>query len=85
MARVVVTGRRNARLATVETIRRAHATSSAAPVGWQSSRRRRLGVSPDPATFCGPLTVTLASAGWFPLPRKRGLTNSSPSAGVCSM
>ena len=49
-----VTARRNARRASVETIRRAQASSAAASAGRHTNTRRRLGVSPAAPGSNGP-------------------------------
>src|SRR5678815_2937837 len=48
-------GRRNARVVSAERILRAQAVSWVAASGWQTRILRRLGVSPGPVGFSGPL------------------------------
>ena len=57
------TGRRKARVASVDRIFLAHASSSEAAAGVQVKSRRRLGVSPGPVTLCGPVIVICVTPG----------------------
>src|SRR5262245_9425947 len=89
---VSLTGRRYARRASVERIRRAQAVSSAidepaspeplAEAGLQMKIRRRLGESPLPVALYGPLIVTLLIAGCVPRLRIRGLSVASSRASL---
>jgi len=58
-----VTGRRNARLASVETIVRAHGVSSWDAAGVHESTARRLGVSVAGTASNGPSIVTWPTWG----------------------
>ena len=59
----LVTGRLNARRATLVRIVRAHALSCVRSFGWHTRIRRRLGVSPGPRALNGPVMVTLPRNG----------------------